>query len=242
MNPLSAFKKPAPPAASPARAAFRAQMAAHRAKERQRLKVLAQDAATAGHREASDAAIARVATLRAAIDQAIADSVYGDGAAPDLDARRRELAEAEAEAERLAPIARVAEIGHRRFTSQAAELTREVQALSAPIPRLLHAALFDDALDELAAEFREKEEAFREVHRRVFIRALAADKLAMVHQLSVFRDSGTYLALHISAPSHPAYQRGPADGWQAKLARDADVQALDAEADALINQMLTEEP
>src|ERR1700676_1488930 len=153
---------------APARAAFLGQLAAYREKALLRQQVYEQDAATRRHREAVDVAIAREGSLRAAIDQATADGLDANTAAPDLDSQRRALAEAGQECERLVPLARAADIAHHRFTSQAAALTNDMAALYAAVPRMLHAALVEE-LEADAAAFREAEEVFRAQHRATFL-------------------------------------------------------------------------
>jgi hypothetical protein len=238
MNPLAIFKKPAQ--TGPARAAFKEQMRAYLGKLKQREQINTQDAVTRAHREAADAAAAKVQTLLTTIDQMLADHIYGDAEAPELEARRSEFIAAQREAERLAPLARAADLAHRRFAAQSTALVNEANAIYQPMPRLLHAALLEE-LEEDAVAFREMEEAFRARHRATFVKVAAADRLAMAHQLGLFTGWGLYGDLHVSRPNLPSYHRGSQDPWTNQQEHDHSLRTLDAEADALINKMLNAE-
>jgi hypothetical protein len=90
---------------------------------------------------------------------------------------------------------------------------------------------------EMAPEFLQLEEKFRAFHKRVFTR------------LGVLQHStygyNTFGSLHISRPLdpsdtnkvHPLYARGPRDHWQAKLAKDAEERAMDAEVAAYKDEL-----
>jgi hypothetical protein len=239
MNP---FKKTTAPSVAPARAAFNAQRRAHAEKEQERRTAIEEAGRMQGHLATRAAVAGKVASLRAAIDESVAATFLSNAEPPaDLEERKRELAEQEHELQTWAPIARGAEIAHRRFAATVADRTREVQELAKPIQRLAHPVFADDELVALAAEFREREEAFRDVYRRVFVIATAADKLAMALRLGEFRGSEAYSELHISRPTHTAYVRGTTDPGTADREHWADLRALDAEADKLINDLLNSE-
>jgi hypothetical protein len=240
---LSIFnRKPAAPDVTPNRTAFDAARRAYLEKAKERLAVLQKAGEMQRHTRAADAAAAKVAALRADVDAGVAAALLDGAPAPDLEDRKRDLAAAEKDAAQWVPIARAADIAHRRFSTEVADLTRQEQELYAPIKQLAHPVFYEDELAALATDFREKEEAFREVHRRVFVMARAADKLAQQCGVGLFRGSAEYDFLHITRPAHPDYWRGSKDPWTIKLQADAAAVALDREADALIHELLTSEP
>ena len=188
---LSIFsRKPAAPEVTPARSAFDAARRAHTAKAQERLALIEKMNELQRHTRAADAAAAKVAALRADVDAGIAAALLDGAPAADLEDRKRALAIAEQESAEWVPVARAADVAHRRFATQASELTRQEQELYAPIKQLAHAIFYDDLLLDLVSEFREAEEKLRAVHRRVFTVARAADHLAQQCEVGLFRDSG----------------------------------------------------
>jgi hypothetical protein len=241
--PLSLFTtKPAEPTVTPARAAFIEARRAYTAKAQERLALIEKMNELQRHTKAADAAAAKVAALRADVDAGVAAALLDGAPAPDLEDRKRALAAAEKESAELAPLARAADVAHRRFATEAAELTRQEQELYAPIKQLAYAIFYDDLLVELVTDFREAEEKLRAVHRRVFMVARAADKLAQQCGIGQFRDSGRYQEIFVSRPAHDAYWRGSHDPWTVVQEEKADAMALDLEADQLIHNLLTSEP
>jgi hypothetical protein len=241
MSIIKPFKKTPPVATAPARARYNEHKRTIAAAQQARLDALNEASRMQSHITAGAALATKVETLRAAVDEAVAAAFVSGAALPaDLEAKKNELAAAEAELASWQPISRGAEIAHRRLSTVVAERTREAQELTKSLPRVAHAVLAEDQLAALAAEFLEKEQALREVHRRVFVIARAADKLAVSEQLGDFRDSATFLDLFVSRPAHPAFRRFPNDPnptveHQASV---ADNVALDREADLLVNDLL----
>jgi hypothetical protein len=239
MSILTAFRKAAAPEPTPNRSAFIEARRAYTAKAQERLALIEKMGELQRHTRAADAAAAKVAALRADVDAGVAATLLDGAPAPDMEDRKRALAAAEQESAEWVPIARAADVAHRRFAAQASELTRQEQELYAPIRQLAHAIFYDDLLVDLVSEFREAEEKLRAVHRRVFTVARAADHLAQQCGVGLFRDSGRYTELHVSRPAHDAYWRGSRDPWTVVQEERADHMALDAEADQLIHDLLT---
>jgi hypothetical protein len=93
------------------------------------------------------------------------------------------------------------------------------------------------AAPALVAEFLAKEVAFRDVHRRVFMNAFAADKIASETLIRPFVGSGGYDALNITRPDHVAFRTEALLPEVALRARLDDGRALERDADELAHRL-----
>jgi hypothetical protein len=241
---LSIFKKD--PAES-RRTPFRDHLRKVNAKQIERQTYITRDATERRAQEAKDAAAANLLQRRTAIDQALADARYIGADPPALLEEYRAVADAESVLERCANAARGSDAVRHRCAADIARLNQEIADLNAQLPQLLHSALIE-SLGAEADEFKQAEATLRTVHRRVFVRALAADRLSVAHRLGEFTSSGLYNELNIPKPQHPAYSPEIADPYErgraleaAVAARREDAVQLEKDADALINQLLTGE-
>src|SRR5579863_3106398 len=182
---LSLFRKPEP-AMTPRRAALRDWRQSTDALINERHRMAEKIGVT---RETIDAATAAKSAAKAAhdaVDRAQADALYSGNPAPDLAELNRAAAIADKVAEMKADRARAAEIVYARLLVDHAAITTRIDAADDAKWELLHHVLVEDALVELAPEFRAKEEAFLPVHRRAFVVALAADKIALKRNIGIF--------------------------------------------------------
>jgi hypothetical protein len=237
---LSLFKKLPVQAPHPHAAALQDTKRAISALQDKMRAVVEKDTAARNEIQAADAAAGQVTQLRVAIDQIVADARYREVAPPDLTEQRRALADAVSRHERRAAVATSARAVRPRYAADLATINAEVRTLCDQLPRLVHAAAVEEMV-ELAVEFREKEESFRAVHARVFARAALADRIAMAEKMGVFQGAAVFGDMYVSRPNHPAYKRGSADPWTAKVERDTEWRALDSEADRLHHTLLTGE-
>jgi hypothetical protein len=190
----------------------------------------------------ADKAFAVVERLKAEIEQALAQAEIDGLPAPDVRQKDRDLAEAEQTYKQLAAESR----GSKAVRTLCTEKTRQLQAERTELNRktqsLLHATVVHDEMlaPELVAEFVAKEAAFRDVHRRVFMNAVAADKIAATEMIRPFVGSGLYNVLQITRPDHPAYPVSRIEALMpqaAELARYEDRQLLEREAGELIERL-----
>jgi hypothetical protein len=183
---------------------------------------------------------AQVATIRTAIDKALADAIYAESDAPDLTDQRRALADAERKQEGRAAEARALTAVRSRYQADSKNFADQIKALQDQTPELVHAAVVEE-MAELASEFRAAEETLRAIHFKVFTRAALADQLAMSEQLGVFQGVSAFGDLQITRPNHDAFRRGSADPWTKQMEFNAEVKALDVAADELHRTLLTGE-
>jgi hypothetical protein len=233
------FKQPQSHVATgkPARAALQDNLRAVTALNAKRQAVIEKDDTARKKQEALAASAAQVAALRAAIDKALADAIYGESEPPDLTQQRRALADAERAHETSAAEARAMTTVRSRYAADSARFTDEIKTLQNLTPSLLHGATVEEMVG-LADEFRAAEEALREVHKRVFTRVALADSLAMSERLGVFYGVGQYGELNVTRPNHEAFRRGSADPWTAQQAHNAECKAVDVAADQLHRTLL----
>jgi hypothetical protein len=239
---LALFKKSQP--LQPARDALRSHLAT-RSEIQLRRQKLAEKIALAKRdvRDADDAAAA-AANLQGAIDQLSAEGRY-TGVAVDVSQQERQLAQAKSRHGQLVAFGRSASIAASRYAADHDATASELATLNSLTPGLLHSALVE-SLGDYAEEFTRAEAALRSVHRRTFVAALAADRLALSEHLGEFCGSGGYFQLQITKPIsyEPTYADDTERGKSyeaAIVSRRDDAAALEREADALINAMLSTE-
>jgi len=225
--------------ATPHRDALRAHLREAQELSRQQQIAVGKSAAARSDMDASSAAASRVTALRGQIDQLLGDARYAGTALPDISVQERELLAAEKEHARLSIIARAAASASDRFRQDFDALTAKNREHQQALPALLHSAAVE-RMAALAAEFRQKEEALREVHARVFSCVVLADQLSRENGLGVFFGARLFGELNISRPHHDAFHRGSTDAWTAKLERDAEGLAVEKAAEELGRMLLTQ--
>jgi len=167
----------------------------------------------------ADATAAKIATLTDEIDSAKADATYNGLAPPETQAQEKQLEHAQQLYKRQVDAARAAARIHERCAADLAKLNAVLSEHARHTTRLLWTALREEELVGLATEFLEKEQAFLAVHKRAFAAALAVDTISREQAFGQFVGSGNIADLHISRPSHPAFNPEPLTPEQAQAAR-----------------------
>jgi hypothetical protein len=246
---LTLFKRSPPdePAHGPARIALNEHRAmiddllAQRAAIQKRIAAVHDD-----ERIAADSA-SKITALRDSIDARLASARYADEPEPDVNNDRRSLAALEAEHPTLAERARTASLIVPRYESTLRDLHAQTAPLIARTDRLLWAAIIED-MASLQPSLAEAEAALRKVHREVFMRAHAADALAIAHGMGTYVDWTAFEMLRITvpriAPFTPDYgddiaAKGRAIEAEMQRIRD-DSKALAKEAEAYVVRMLND--
>jgi hypothetical protein len=176
-----------------------------------------------------NAAIGRLSDLGQQLDVLAREEARRGTVAPEKAALQQSYKAAEAYVQRL----RASDYG-----VTAADLHQQKAEHDAKTHGLVRDAAIEELL-AMASEFRELEEQFRAFHKRVYAR------LGLLDPAYGF---GTFGSLFISRPldpsdpskPHPAYARGPTDHYQAGLARDQELWAMDAAVDACKRELLAD--
>lgn len=162
--------------------------------------------------------------LRAGIDKALEQQRYY-GTEVDIKGQQRALIAAERELAQIKPGIDVT------------VLATEIRRLDGETLRLVHA----EVIESMAAdreEFEAVERAYRAVHRKVFTKATAADRLATQNGFGVFVGSALYAELHVTRPA--TYQPSERHYEAEAAAVREDLQQLERDADALVQALLNE--
>jgi len=229
---LSIFKKPTEPTPviGPARAAHVEMRTRLRKLNDARLALGEKIGAAHGDITAAQGHHANVESLQEAIDFGVADQV-------DVSKERAALAALQKDTPAVDEKARVA--GHllRRYAAESDDIALKVKELQPEAARLLHTAVVEEMVS-LKDEFFAAEQAFRDVHRRVFACAIAADRLAVENRLGQFCGSQWFDELHITRPDHAAFDLGLLPE-QAQALRVADAKQTARNAEALVASLLS---
>ena len=239
---IALFKKSPAAAPAPARDALRSHLSARSEIQQRRQKLGEKISLSKRDIHAADDAGLVVTNLQGAIDQLSAEGRY-TGVAVDVSQQERQLAQAQRKHEQLASYGRSASIAQSRYAADHDATASELATLNALTPGLLHSALIE-SLGDYAEEFTRAEAALRAIHRKVFVIALGADRLALSEHLGEFCGSGGYFQLLITKPItfEPTYADDTERGKSyeaAIVSRRDDAAALEREADSLINALLS---
>jgi len=239
----SLFKKPTPPAVGVShRAALREHLRAITPARVKLDAVNAKDAQAAADVASLDAIEQQMHTLQASIDDMTASAEYeGRPLVADiLTAQRRKLAAAVETHKSLMARARTASIIRHKFAADRLAINAELQGYDRDSTRLLWLAL-QEHLASLAEEFREKEEAFREIHARVFAVAFACDEIAEKQlKNGQYVRSRNYEDTQIGRPETEPFRRYHAMPEAAQAQYMAEYDAVLKAANALPNEFLNE--
>jgi hypothetical protein len=181
--------------------------------------VNAKDRAAAADIALADATTARITTLTEEVDQLKADASYNGAEPPDTRAQEKQLTHLQQLYKSQTDTARAAARIRERCTADATRLNAVLSEHASQTTRLLWITLREEELAGLAAEFLEKEAAFLSVHKRVFAAALAVDTISKEQSYGQYVGSGDIVDLHISRPTHEAFNPNPLLPEQAWAAR-----------------------
>jgi uncharacterized membrane protein len=231
------LKKPAP-AVNPQRAALDANLRAIIDARAKLAPITEKDRAAQADIAAADEAEQRVATLRGEIDQLVADAQYAGAPPPDLSSKHRALDAAESAFKAATAKARAATVLRQRYAADITAIHEETRKYTKDTTKLLWEAAREE-LANLAPEYQAAERTFRDVARRVFAAAKAADRISLSQSYGQFVASGTIADLHISRPDHPAFVDPTLTPEQAHAQRIEYLRSIDEAADTLVGRLLT---
>jgi hypothetical protein len=224
---------------SPNRAALKDNLQAIRDTRALVMSIVQKDRAAASDVALANATAGQIATLTDEIDRLKADAAYAGASSPDTRKQEQQLQHLQQLHKTQSERARAATRIREKYSGDMASLNAVLSEHARQTTRLLWTALREDVLPSLAAEFLQKEQAFLDVHRRVFSAAVACDQIAVEQAYGQFVRSGNFQDTWIGRPEHDAFwPEGVPMPEAAQAKRTAYMQMIVTEAQILIRTLL----
>jgi hypothetical protein len=199
--------------------------------------VNAKDRAAAADVALCDATAARIATLTEEVDRLKADAAYAGELPPDTRAQESQMDHARQLWKKQTDTARAAARIRERCAADLARLNAVLSEHARQTTRLLWITLREEELAGLAAEFLAAEAAFLAIHKKAFAAALAVDTISKEQSFGQFVGSGNIVDLHISRPTHEAFNPTPLLPEQALARRREYMAEVAMRAAALVAEL-----
>jgi hypothetical protein len=221
--------------------ALRAKLAAINTAQQKRMTINAAMGSARDDIRRAEELTAERDTAQTSIDEQLAIARHLNEPTPALAAERRNLAAANERLTEAAEIARIAKAVLPKYEADIQAHNVAIKTLTDQLPRHLYAALIERGV-ATAPRYLEAIEQFRRSCINTFSCFVAADRLSLTHGFGEFHGSGLFHEMRIPVPTHPAFNPNPLTPEQAQAKWIADGKAIEADADTLINHLLTWEP